>query len=82
MTVRELFDSDIDFSWNYRIMLHYEKFPTRYIAYEIPESLEGYQENISQACKDKFTTYLNFPVGSICAQQGNDGASELVISLF
>lgn len=82
MTVRELFDSDIDFSWNYRIVLYYEKFPARYIAYEVPEFFQGCQKMISQTCKNKFITYLDFPIGSIWAQQGTDGASELVISLL
>ena len=63
-------------------MLYYEKFPARYIAYEISDSLRGYQEIVSQACKDKFTTYLDLSIDSMWAQQGNDGASELAITLF
>ena len=43
MTVKELFDSSIDFSWNDMIVFYYEKFPARCITYEIPESFKGYQ---------------------------------------
>ena len=82
MTVKELFDSSIDFSWNDMIVFYYEKFPARCITYEIPESFKGYQDIVSQACKDKFATYLNLPVDTICAQKRNDEISVLIISIL
>lgn len=79
MTLEELLDSGIDFSWNDAIEFD---LPEMSVYYEIPEGLSGNAVEIIAECKKRCKFYLESRVQEIMAyKDGRVGWAVLFISV-
>ena len=81
MTVEQFLDSGVDFSWNDKIILFYEKFPPQYTVVEIPQSLNGFPYEVVEMCRDAFHQDLNHTLETLTAGM-EEGQQILSLSLF
>ena len=81
MTVREFLNSDIDISYNDKIVLYVGKFPPTEITVENPQYLWGFPDDCRVRCEEAFKDYLDYSVGTLTTNKYGD-CDSLVLSLF